>query len=202
MARERLGYRGEIQFPTQLSLHRRHRPRRDSTRHDQIEVTEIGVHIQCEAVRRDKPRYVHTDGGDLRLSCVGTGLWPVLTGSGPVLSGAEGTRSHIVSPDPRQSRDTLGRNPKIRARPNQNFFQSPDVIDRTQSLTLSVGGGVAAKIEDRVADKLSWAVESHVAATIAFVDFYPAQGQLVRWQKNVCCFRVAPQRDHRSVLEQ
>src|SRR6516165_6282479 len=46
-------------------LHRGHRLVTDATRNEQIEVAEVGVHVQRESVRRNAARNVHADGGDL-----------------------------------------------------------------------------------------------------------------------------------------
>src|SRR6516225_636488 len=48
-------------------LHRGHRLVTDATRNEQIEVAEVGVHVQRESVRRNAARNVHADGGDLAL---------------------------------------------------------------------------------------------------------------------------------------
>src|ERR1700723_3516840 len=90
---------------TQLFFHRRHRFRRDSAGHNQVEVAEIRIHIQSKSMRSDRARNVDANGGDF--------------------CGALG-----VSPSARQSRYAPSRNTEIAARAKQHLFQPPNVVDR------------------------------------------------------------------------
>jgi hypothetical protein len=59
-----------------------------------------------------------------------------------------------------------------------------------------------AKIEYRIPNQLSRAVESNIAAAVAFEHLHAAEGQLFRGQQNVAGIRVASEGDDRRVLKQ
>src|SRR5580704_11026018 len=62
--------------------------------------------------------------------------------------------------------------------------------------------GVGAQIEDRIADQLAGAVESDVAAAVAFEDFYAALREKFGGSDYVGGFGVATERDYRLVLQE
>ena len=73
VAADGFGYGGEVERLAEFSLHRGDRFRGDSTGDDEVEVAEVGVDVEGEAVRRDEARDVDADGdefgfGPTRLS--------------------------------------------------------------------------------------------------------------------------------------
>ena len=54
----------EVEFSAEFFLHRGHRLGRDAAGDDQVEVAEIGVHVEGEAVRGDEAGDVDADGGE------------------------------------------------------------------------------------------------------------------------------------------
>ena len=124
------------------------RPGRDAAGDNEIEILEIGVHVQREAVRRDAARNVHADGGDLGLRLRG-----------------RGRPRHIdLRPNSGHAGHSLGRDAEIGAGADQRFFQPPHIIHRAQRFLLPVRAEKAAQIEDRVADQLPRPVVGDVAA--------------------------------------
>ena len=72
-----MGYVLESDVVSQFFLHRGDGLVRDPTGNDQVEETEIGVHVESETVRGHAARDVHADGGDLGLLLLtGFGLDP------------------------------------------------------------------------------------------------------------------------------
>src|SRR5690348_17317167 len=88
----------------------------------------------------------------------------------------EGVHPHVflVGPHTGQAGNALSRNVEIGTGPNQRFFQAADILDCTEGLALAVSRAKSAEIKDRVADKLSRAVECHVTAAIAFKRLHAA----------------------------
>src|SRR5262252_4768318 len=63
--RHRLGHCIEINFVAHFFLHRCDRLGHDAAWHDEVEVTEISIHIEREAVRSHATRDVYPDRGNL-----------------------------------------------------------------------------------------------------------------------------------------
>ena len=109
VSRYRLRHLIHIKFPSQFFLHGGHRLRRNSAGHDQIEVAEIRIHIQSEAMRRHRSGDMHTDGGDL------------------------GCRLRL-SPNAREPGNAFGCDAEIAARANENLLEPPNIVDSTKRL--------------------------------------------------------------------
>ena len=90
--------------------------------------------------------------------------------------------------------------PYTRAQPNQRLFHQANKIYRAQSR--AAGVAQAAQIEDGVSDELSRPVVGHVAAAIDLVQRHAARGQQCVGGKHVGAIRIAPQSQHRRMLEQ
>src|SRR5579863_6668124 len=177
----------------QLSCHRSHRFRSNPARNNQVEVTEIDVHVQSEAMRGHAPRNMNSNGSNLGLATSS-----VKSGLGPGWSGGR----IRVCPHSRQSRYTLRGNTKVSAAADQNFFQAAHVLDRAQRLPLAIGGVETTQVEHRITHQLSRTVEGYVAAAITLAHPHAAIGKLFRRGDDVGGFSIAAQSDHRRVLEQ
>src|ERR1700737_54138 len=105
-------------------------------------------------------------------------------------------------PNPGEACDTNGRDGKIRASADQDFFQPADEFDCAQGFALAVGRGKSAQVEDGIADDLAGAVEGYVAAAVAFEKLHSALGEEFTQSDYVSGFRVAAQGDDRRVFEQ
>ena len=189
----------EIEFATEFTLHRGDRLCRNAAGDDQVEVTEVGVDVEREAVRGNEAGDVDADGGKLGFG---------------------------FSPDAGEAGDTLGRDSEVRAGADENFFETTDEFDHAEGLakgrrvpnifgsvkaSLRLAGAdedvrrstsVSTKIEDWVADDLTRAMEGNVSAAIAFEKFDATLGKEFLRRDYVRGFGVAAKRDDWCVLEQ
>lgn len=101
-----------------------------------------------------------------------------------------------------QSYNPLRRNPKISASTNQNFFQPPNIIDHTKSLSARILGWKAAQIKNRICNQLPWTVKRNITTAITLEDLNSALGQEFRRGHHVRRLGIAPERDHRCMLQQ
>src|SRR5262244_352135 len=109
----------------ELVVHRGHRLGFNPARHDQMEIAEIGVDVQSEAVRGNSARDVNADGSDLRFSCRASLDVPILR----------------FGPYPGETRDAVRRDPEIGAGTNQHVFQTSHELNGADRLSFSVSTG-------------------------------------------------------------
>ncbi len=98
---------------------------------------------------------------------------------------------HNTRPHPGEACDTYGRDGKIRASADQDFFQPADEFDGAQGFAFAVGRGKSAQVEDGIADDLAGAVEGYIAAAVAFEKLHSALGEEFGQSDDVRGFRVA-----------
>jgi len=105
-------------------------------------------------------------------------------------------------PHARQTHHTPRRNAKVRAGPDENFFQAANVLDGAQHPPLLIRRTERPEIEDGITDELSRAVESYISATVAFKKLHTALGKLRGRGNYIRGFRVPSERDDWGVLKQ
>ena len=113
----------------------------------------------------------------LRLSRTGEGARPYMSGGSRHIGRNFGETGILARPHSSQPRNSLSRNSKICASADEDFFQATNVLDCAQCIAGRISRWEAAKIENWIGDELSGAVESDIAATIAFVNLYAALGE-------------------------
>ena len=186
----------ERKLPAEFLLHRSYRSRSDSAGNNQLEVLEVGIHIQSEAMGGYATGDVDTEGSDLGFGRMAR--------TGPDFDGGRSLFScrPRFSPDTGEPGDALGGNPKVGAAADQNFFQSANVFDRPHRLGFPTIGVHSPQIEDGISHQLPGTVEGYVPAAITLPYLYVALRQQFGRGHDVRGFGVPPQSDDRRVLEQ
>ena len=105
------------------------------------------------------------------------------------------------SPDAGEPGNALGHYAEVGAGADQRILHEADKIDGAEMRAV-LAGPLAAQIDDGVADELTRAVIGHVAAAIDLMHFNSAARQPLVANQNVGVRRVAPQRNHRRMLQQ
>ena len=133
----------------------------NSTRHNQVEVTKVGRHIQSKSMRSNTARDMNSDSSNLLLR----------------------DRPSRQRPDASALRNSLGDNAIACTSANEHLFQLANIVHRAKTRR------EAAQIDDRIADKLSRAVIGHVSAAVDLVDFDSATSE--EFSRSRECSRVA-----------
>ena len=147
---------------------------------DEIEETEVSVHVEGKAVGRDGAGNMNADGGDLGGFSVG---------------------ARSASPDAGEFGNAGGRNAEVSAGTNEGFFHFSNEFDSAEGFALAVWCCKGAQVEDRVADELVPPVESDVAPAVAFDDFDAALDEEVGGGEDVRGPGIAPQGNNRGVFK-
>src|SRR6185437_9288694 len=84
----------------------------------------------------------------------------------------------------------------------KHFFEVAHELDDAHGLARRTLRWKSAQVENRVGNQLSRTVERHVTTPIAFENLDPALRERLRRRHDVLRMRIAPERDHGSVLEQ
>ena len=148
---------------------------------DELEVRQIDVDVEGEAVRGDGAGDVDADGGNFGWFNA-WGCWR--------------------SPDAGELGDARGGDAEVGAGADEGLFHFTNEFDGAEGFALAFWGGEGAEIEDGVADKLAGTVEGDVAAAVAFNDFYAALGQEFGRGQDVGGLGVAAQGDDWGVFQQ
>jgi hypothetical protein len=111
-------------------------------------------------------------------------------------------RRVLSGPNAREAGNSLRLNSEIRACTNENFFQSPHILDGAQRFALAIFDWDAPQIKDGITHELPGAVKRNIAAAIAFEDLHAALRQMIARRKDVLRLRVASERDHGRVFQQ
>jgi hypothetical protein len=90
----------------------------------------------------------------------------------------------------------------VRAGTNQDFFQPPHVLDRTESFALTILRHKTTQIENGITNQLSRPMEGHVTPSVALEDLHAPLSQFRRGSKNIRRLRIAAQCNDRRVFEQ
>jgi hypothetical protein len=190
----------EGDYPAQFFLHRGYELVGDATGNNQVEVAEIGIHVEREAMRGHAARNMHADGGDFGLL--------VFIGLTGLRSTGVDTRRPIggvgigYSPCASEALDALGGNSKIGACADQNFFQPPHIFDCAQRFAVPSLRWESTQIEDRIANQLARAMKRNIAAAIALEKLYPSLRQQVWPSYYISLLSVATERDYRCVFKE
>src|SRR5580698_4402199 len=124
--------RVDLQFKTRnLAVH-------NAAGNDQIEVAQIGCHVERKAVRGDTARNMHAERGNFLL-----------------LNSAA-----CRCPHARSAANSLCADAILPASADQNLFKLANIVDSAEARIK------AAQIEDGIADELSGAVIGYIATTI------------------------------------
>ena len=178
----------------------------DAAGDDQVEVAEVGVHVEREAVGRDEAGDVDADGGEF-----GFGSFAGDTGSPSSFAGPNVSANRspplgmTLIEDPSTLRSDPGpalwgsRNPR---RCGSELLRGGGRIRLPRAFFVCRRACEAAQIEDRIADDLAGAMESDVAAAVAFEEFDAALGEEFGRRDYIGGFGVAAERDDRLVFEQ
>lgn len=155
-----------------------HRSPRESARHDQVEVRQVGIDVQGETVHRHPPRDPDADRRDLASPLAVPVIRPT------------------ADPDPRGARIPSRRDPETSERVDDRLLQEPNPLMDPDPESVEV--------HDRIDDQLTWTVVGDVSSSVGLValDAMPSQRSLIR--QDVSRSPWTPgHRDHwRIVLEQ
>ena len=151
----------------------------DPARNNPVEIAEIRRDVQGETMGRDALRDMDADRCDLLLRKAASAL----------------------GPDAGSLGDALGEHPEVFAGENERFFDQPDEVHRTEMRTAFVGQ-IAAKVDNRVPDKLAWAVVRDVSAAVDLVNLDSSPGEEVACSEDVGATCIAAQCENRRVLHE
>jgi hypothetical protein len=154
---------------------------------NELEVAQVCGDVEGEAVGGDSAGDMDADGAD--FSFVGRAwlcrAWLVVVKS---------------APDPGESSDTAGADAINSAEADQGFFHHANEIDGTEATAACILE--TAEIEDGVADELSGAVISDVAAAVDFVQGDTAAGEEFVRSEDVGAAGVAAEGEDRGMFEE
>src|SRR4051812_9145462 len=105
-------------------------------------------------------------------------------------------RNFILRPNTGKTRNALSDYAQIAAGANERFFQLADKIHGADARLKGT------EIENRIANKLSGAVEGYVTTTIGLMQFNSIGSQELARCDDVLRSGIAPHRDHRRVFQQ
>ena len=154
--------------------------------HNQLEVAQVSGDVEGEAVRGDAARHVDTDGADFDALCLATTLVQRVAAR--------------RAPDTGQTRDAAGAHAVDAAEADEGFLHAAHKIDRAQAAAGLILQ--AAQVKDGIADKLAGAVVRHIAAAINLVQRNSASRQKRAAGQHVGAVGIAPQGQHRRMLQQ
>jgi len=149
---------------------------------DELEVAEVGGDVEGKAVRGNSAGNVNADGANFAFAS-GAGLLVVK-----------------AAPDTGKSRDAAGPDAVDSAEPDQGFFHCADEVHGAKTATFGVLK--TAEIEDGIADELTGAVVSDVAASVDLVERdAAAQEQFVRCE-DIGATCIASESEYWRVFEE
>ena len=137
----------QVEWLAEFLLHRGDWLRRDAAGNDQVEVAEVGVHVEGEAVGGDEAGDVDADGGEFGFGCAFVAVRRIrsLDSAGRFFESALSARDDMVAfgigPDSGQAGDALGGDGEVGAGADQDFFEAADEFDYAQGFALG-GRGV------------------------------------------------------------
>ena len=155
-------------------LHAGYRAIRNSAWHDQVEVAQVGGHVQRKSMRGNATRDMHADCGDLLLR-----------------DGPSGQR-----PDSGAFRNSLGDNAIAGTGANEDFLQLANIVDSAETRSK------AAQIDDRITDQLTRAMIGDVPAAVDLVDFHSSASEQFVASQDVLSLRISAEGEDWRMFEQ